>query len=162
MSHRVLVLVVAVAFATVACGGSAAATSGPTFDVPGVTPTPAALPTVGPTYVEDNSTPAPATGAPSQEPSATPAGNPGGPVASVAIVDNDFSPADLTVAVGTTVTWSNTGQRRHTVTSIDGGFTSSGSLSSGGTYAQTFSTAATFAYICSIHTSMKGTITVTP
>src|SRR3989304_2567680 len=100
MSHRVLVLVVAVAFATIACGGSAAATSGPTFDVPGVTTTPAALPPVGPTYVEDNSTPAPATGAPSQEASASSAGDSGGPVASVAIVDNDFSAADLTTALG--------------------------------------------------------------
>jgi plastocyanin len=153
MSSRVLALVVAVAFATIACGGSAAATSGPTTG-----------PTPGPTYAEDNSTPAPApaSDAPSQEPATTPAGNPGGAVASVAIVDNDFSPADLTIAVGTTVTWTNTGQRRHTVTSTDGGFTSSGTLSSGDTYAQTFGTAATFAYICAIHTSMKGTITVTP
>lgn len=162
MSSRVLALVIAAAFATIACGGGAAEASGPTFDAPGVTTAPAGSPTVGPTYAEDNSTPAPASDAPSQEPATTSAGNPGGPVASVAIIDNDFSAADLTIPVGTTVTWTNTGQRRHTVTSSDGGFTSSGTLSSGGTYAQTFSTAATFAYICSIHTSMKGTITVTP
>ena len=145
MSSRVLALVVVAAFAAIACGGGAATTSAPTS---------------APTYGEDLSTPA--SDAPSQEPAATPAGNPGGAVASVAIVDNGFSPADLTIAVGTTVTWTNTGQRRHTVTSIDGGFTSSGTLTSGGRYAQTFGTAGTFAYICSIHTSMKGTITVTP
>ena len=43
------------------------------------------------------------------------------------IVDFDFSPRRLTVAAGTKVTWSNTGQRPHTAT--DRGGTSRASVS---------------------------------
>jgi plastocyanin len=38
------------------------------------------------------------------------------------IVDFDFSPRRLTVQAGTTVTWSNTGQRPHTATDRGGTF----------------------------------------
>jgi plastocyanin len=38
------------------------------------------------------------------------------------IVDFDFSPRRLTVAAGTKVTWSNTGQRPHTATDRGGAF----------------------------------------
>ena len=38
------------------------------------------------------------------------------------IVDFDFSPGRLTVQAGTTVTWSNTGQRPHTATDRGGTF----------------------------------------
>ena len=87
---------------------------------------------------------------------------PGGPEAAVSIVDNGFKPADQTVKAGGIVTWTNTGDRPHTVTSTDGGFTSSGTLKGGDTYEVTFPAAGTFAYVCAIHGSMKGTITVTP
>ncbi|MBI2777780.1 MAG: cupredoxin domain-containing protein [Chloroflexi bacterium] len=139
MFPRVRALALLAALAVTACGGGSTGSSAATQREP------------------DRSAPASA----SELPPATPAGNPAG-AAAVAIVDYGFNPADLTVTVGTTVTWTNTGGRPHTVTSIDGGFTSSGTLSSGNTYAQTFATAGTFAYICGIHNSMKGTITVTP
>ncbi len=70
-----------------------------------------------------------------------------------------FQPADLTVAVGTTVTWTNKDSAPHTVTADDSSF-KSGNLSIDATFSQTFSTAGTFAYHCAIHSSMKGTITV--
>jgi plastocyanin len=38
------------------------------------------------------------------------------------IVDFDFSPRRLTVAAGTTVTWSNSGERPHTATDRGGTF----------------------------------------
>ena len=38
------------------------------------------------------------------------------------IVDFDFSPRRLTVEAGTTVTWSNTGERPHTATDRGGTF----------------------------------------
>jgi plastocyanin len=38
------------------------------------------------------------------------------------IVDFDFSPGQLTVQAGTTVTWTNTGQRPHTATDRGGTF----------------------------------------
>ncbi|MES2211056.1 MAG: plastocyanin/azurin family copper-binding protein [Chloroflexota bacterium] len=88
--------------------------------------------------------------------------NPGAGASTVAIIDNAFQPADLTVKVGTTVTWTNKGQRGHTVSTSDGGFGSDGTLKSGATYSRAFDTAGTFAYFCAIHSSMKATITVTP
>jgi plastocyanin len=48
------------------------------------------------------------------------------------------------------------------VISADGGFVSSGTLGKGGSYSSTFSTPGTFAYVCGIHSSMAGTIAVTP
>lgn len=86
----------------------------------------------------------------------------GGSTAAIAIVDNAFQGGDLTVAAGTTVTWTNQGQRKHTVTSEDGSFASDGSLSSGAKFEHRFDTAGTFRYVCAIHAVMHGTITVTP
>ena len=92
----------------------------------------------------------------------TPAGSQaaGGGGNAVSIVDFNFNPGTLTVAKGATVTWTNTGATTHTVTADDGSF-DSGHVSAGATFSQTFATAGTFTYHCSIHSSMKGTITVT-
>jgi plastocyanin len=76
-----------------------------------------------------------------------------------------FSPATLTVKVGTKVTWTNMTQAGHTVTSDDGKSFDSGIsnpiAASGGTYSFTFTKAGTFPYHCQIHPFMKATITVT-
>ena len=69
-----------------------------------------------------------------------------------------FTPKALTVAKGTKVTWVFKDSTSHTVTG-DGGLSSS-ELHSGGTYAFTFNTAGTFNYMCSIHPSMKASVTV--
>lgn len=71
-----------------------------------------------------------------------------------------FSPATLTVAVGTTVTWTNLDSVTHRLLSDSGGEIDSPSMNNGDTYTHTFSTAGTYAYHCSIHTSMKGTVIV--
>ena len=78
----------------------------------------------------------------------------------VSIVDFAFEPASLEVATGTTVTWTNNGQARHTATADDGTF-DSGRLQSGETFSFTFNTPGTFAYHCEIHPEMTGTIVVT-
>jgi plastocyanin len=70
-----------------------------------------------------------------------------------------FSPVDMTVAVGTKVTWKFDDSAGHTVKSDDGTF-SSPTLSNGKTFDFTFSKAGTYSYICSIHQYMAGTITV--
>ncbi len=70
-----------------------------------------------------------------------------------------FSPATLNVAVGTKVTWTNKDSTTHTVSSDTNAF-ESGSLASGASYSYTFNTAGTYAYHCSIHTYMKGTVVV--
>jgi plastocyanin len=78
---------------------------------------------------------------------------------SVSIVNMSFSPASLTVPLGTTVTWKNNDGMTHTVTSDVTGF-DSGDISMGGTYSKVFSVAGTYSYHCTIHPAMKGTIVV--
>ncbi|GAB2736578.1 hypothetical protein GCM10010442_66900 [Kitasatospora kifunensis] len=70
-----------------------------------------------------------------------------------------FSPASLTVPVGTTVTWTNHDPVTHTVTSTGSG-PLKGTVNAGATYSYTFTTAGTYAYVCTIHPGMAGTVTV--
>jgi plastocyanin len=75
-------------------------------------------------------------------------------------IDNfTFSPATLTVPVGTTVTWINQDDTVHTVTSVDHRFGSQG-LDTGDTFSFQFSSPGTYAYYCSIHPKMEGKIIV--
>jgi plastocyanin len=86
--------------------------------------------------------------------------NPGGGSTSnaVSVRDNSFSPNATTVAPGTTVTWTWSGNNPHDVTFTDG---TASAVQRAGTYQRTFAAAGTFAYQCSIHgASMSGTITV--
>ena len=81
---------------------------------------------------------------------------------SVAIQNFAFSPADITVKKGTTVTWTNKDSTTHTVTETDSQTgPDSGDVASVKSYSFTFDTAGTFHYHCSIHTEMVGTVTVT-
>ena len=77
----------------------------------------------------------------------------------VAISGFSFSPGSLTIAVGDTVTWTNSDAQAHTATADDGSW-DTGSLGNGASGTITFSTAGTFAYLCSIHPQMTGTVTV--
>ena len=79
--------------------------------------------------------------------------------ASVTMGDLFFSPASVTVAVGDTVTWSNTGQAPHNATADDGSFKTP-DLSHGESASHTFTSAGTFSYICTIHPQMKGAVRV--
>ena len=78
----------------------------------------------------------------------------------VTVEDFDFNPDTIRVKVGTTVTWTNTGVT-HTVTA-DKGLFDSGALKSGEAFSFTFAKGGTFTYHCAIHSSMRGTVTVTP
>lgn len=75
----------------------------------------------------------------------------------VAIKNFAFSPSKLTVKVGDKVTFTNNDSTTHTVTGD--GF-SSGDIAPGASWTNTFSKAGTFAYHCSIHPTMTGSITV--
>jgi len=79
----------------------------------------------------------------------------------VEIEDNYFEEADITVPVGTTVTWVQTGNNSHTTTSYDG-LWDSGLLpgGSGESFSYTFYEPGTFAYFCHIHPFMMGSVTV--
>lgn len=81
---------------------------------------------------------------------------------SVTIDNFAFSPADITVKAGATVTWTNKDSVTHTVTETDSlKGPDSGNLASGKTYSFTFTAAGTYHYHCSIHPEMLGTVTVT-
>jgi plastocyanin len=78
----------------------------------------------------------------------------GGEVA-VAIGDNTFTPKEIEVPLGTTIVWTNSGQRKHTATADDGSFNSD-TLDSGGTFKQHFDTPGTYAYYCEFHGGKGG------
>ncbi|HEU5004830.1 MAG TPA: cupredoxin family copper-binding protein [Candidatus Saccharimonadales bacterium] len=80
----------------------------------------------------------------------------------VSIANMAFSPADITVKKGTTVTWTNNDSIEHTVTENDGkNGPSAPPLASGKSYSFTFNETGTFNYHCSIHPEMTGSVTVT-
>lgn len=99
--------------------------------------------------------PATPTSAPTQASTA------GGSTAAISMVDDRFTPNALTVAVGTTVVWTNNGQDWHDIASLDGSF-ASGRLDSGQTFSHAFNRAGTFKYICKHHfmQGMTGQVTV--
>ena len=75
-------------------------------------------------------------------------------------VDNfSFGPANLTVAVGTTVTWTNRDDIPHTVVSTDKVFKSK-VLDTDEKFSFTFDKAGTYQYFCSIHPKMTGSVVV--
>ncbi len=79
---------------------------------------------------------------------------------SVSINNFAFSPNSLTINAGDTVVWTNNQGVPHTITSDSGSELASSQIQSGQTYSHTFSTPGTFNYHCSIHTTMKASITV--
>jgi len=76
----------------------------------------------------------------------------------VAIDNFAFSPAALKVKMGQQVTWTNKQGVAHTVTADGGAFDHP--MPSGATFSFTFAKAGTFAYHCTIHPFMKGTVVV--
>jgi plastocyanin len=77
----------------------------------------------------------------------------------VAISGFSFSPGTITVSVGDSVTWTNSDAQAHTATADNSSF-DTGAISNGSSKSVTFATAGTFAYHCSIHTQMTGTVVV--
>jgi plastocyanin len=77
----------------------------------------------------------------------------------VHISGSQFQPADITVSAGTNVTWVNDDSVMHTVVSDDGKF-NIGNLQHGDSGSMVFNQVGTYAYHCSIHPSMKGSVTV--
>lgn len=95
----------------------------------------------------------------------TPAeGAPAASTVEVALKDFRFSPADITIKAGTTVVWTNQDSTAHTVTSgtraAPTDLFDSGDVASGDTFSFTFTTPGVYAYHCTPHQGMDGTITV--
>ena len=79
---------------------------------------------------------------------------------SIAIKGFAFSPAEIVVNVGDTVTWANEDNAAHTITSDSGSELASPPLEKDGVYSYTFNEAGTYTYRCSIHRSMQGKVIV--
>ena len=77
----------------------------------------------------------------------------------VNIQNSAFAPPTTTIKVGDTVTWTNRDAFSHTSTS-DTGAWNTGVITAGTSGSFTFTSAGTFAYHCSIHSFMKGTVIV--
>jgi len=75
----------------------------------------------------------------------------------VKIVDFAFNPEKAAIAVGGTVTWTNTGKTPHT---IYADWAKSDILNTGDTFEYTFDKSGTFEYQCGLHTAMVGMIEV--
>jgi plastocyanin len=93
----------------------------------------------------------------------------GGPIAraaeqksaaqSVSIDNFSFTPKEITVAAGTTITWVNRDDVPHTVVSPDKKFRSK-ALDTDDQFSFTFTDAGTYSYFCSVHPTMTGKIIV--
>ena len=77
----------------------------------------------------------------------------------VSIQDFSFNPGQITVAPGTTVTWTNEGPSPHTTTADDGSW-DSGELQQGEDFSFTFDEPGTYTYHCSIHPDMTASVKV--
>lgn len=78
---------------------------------------------------------------------------------SVEMKDFAFSPKELTVKVGSTVTWTNNDLPGHSATADDKSF-DTGVFSQGESATVTFDKVGTFSYHCTPHPNMKATIIV--
>jgi amicyanin len=73
-------------------------------------------------------------------------------------IDNfSFGPGELTVPVGSTVTWTNRDDIPHTVVSTEGVFKSK-VMDTDEKFSFTFTKPGTFPYFCSIHPKMTGKV----
>lgn len=81
------------------------------------------------------------------------------PANQLRIQDFSFAPPALSTTVGTKLTWTNAGPSNHTVTANDGSF-DSGTIQLNGSFSFTPTKAGTYAYHCSIHPTMSGTLVV--
>ncbi len=80
--------------------------------------------------------------------------------ANVVTIDNFmFTPMELTIPAGATVTWINKDDVPHTVVSVDHKFKSQ-ALDTDEKFSFTFSDPGTYGYFCSLHPRMTGKIIV--
>jgi plastocyanin len=85
----------------------------------------------------------------------------GAQAAAIQIDNFHYTPSSLTVAPGTTVTWTNADDSPHTVREKDGKFKSA-ALDTDDKFSQTFAAPGEYEYFCSIHPYMTGKIVVKP
>jgi plastocyanin len=108
-----------------------------------------------------NPTPSASNGSPSVTPSHAAGGNTSGQAesAQIEMSDDVFKPAQLTVPVGTKVTWINLGTKAHTVVDNDKLF-DSGLVNVNGQFSYTYTAPGNYPYHCAPHPKMLGLIVV--
>jgi plastocyanin len=106
-------------------------------------------------------TSAPVVATASATPAPTASPTPTAAIATIEMGDNFFDPAQLTVKVGTTVTWKVVGQSTHDLAARDGSFANR-TMSFGQTLSFTFTKAGRYPYVCMQHEGdgMVGEVTV--
>ena len=87
-------------------------------------------------------------------------GGGGGGGTEVSMADIAFDPAEVTVAVGDTVTWMNDDSVDHDVTADSFSSGDPGGMAPGDTFDHAFEEAGTFDYVCTVHPGMEGSVTV--
>lgn len=81
------------------------------------------------------------------------------PATKVEIRKFAFAPQEITVAPGTTVTWTNQDETPHTLAARDASFKSK-ALDTADAFTFTFANAGDFAYFCTLHPFMTGVVHV--
>ena len=144
----VIFMVLFSVFLAIGCTGSNRGQTATSNETPAVTPvnTSVAAPV-------NTSVAAPVN--PSEATAVTPSAN--GNIVEVSIQGFAFNPESVGISPGDTVRWTNLDSATHIV---KGDSFESGSLAKGDTYEFVFTTPGVYNYICSIHPSMKGTISV--
>lgn len=122
-----------------------------------VSPPPTSL--AVPTTAASASTSTTAPDAPVGSAAASAAGTAAADAIEIEISGFAFSPAELTIARGTTVTWVNRDGTDHSIVSEDGSVLSP-AMGDGDTFSFTFTAAGVYPYICGFHPEMAGTIVV--
>ncbi|MBI2107135.1 cupredoxin domain-containing protein [Candidatus Woesearchaeota archaeon] len=89
-----------------------------------------------------------------------PAQEPSSQTYSINIKSYAFSPAEIRIKKGDTITWTNNDAVSHTVTSDSGSELNSEALSQGESYSHTFNAQGTYEYYCKPHPFMKAKIIV--
>jgi amicyanin len=77
----------------------------------------------------------------------------------IAIDNFTFNPHTVTVKAGTTITWTNKDDIPHAIAAVGKQFKSK-VMDTDNTYSFTFTTPGSYAYFCSLHPHMTGTIVV--
>ena len=70
-----------------------------------------------------------------------------------------FAPKEITVAAGTTITWTNRDAAPHALAAVDHSFASTG-MDTGDSYRHTFDHPGDVAYVCTLHPFMTGVVHV--
>src|SRR5262245_27346248 len=78
----------------------------------------------------------------------------------IQVLDNAFSPSNITIAPGGRVTWAWNGQNPHDVVFDPGSGLANSAVQTTGAFDATFNNSGTYNYQCTIHAGMTGTVIV--